>query len=260
MNSKHLLGFLEFARKMVYEAGELTLQYFQKDIHPENKKDGSPVTVADREAERLIRSGIEKKYPHHGILGEEFGMGESNSGTMYRWIIDPIDGTKSFIRGVPLYSILIGLEIEGKVEVGVAYFPALKEMVSAASGLGCWRNGKRAFVSNVTHLAQATITFTDCGAFNKQGEGEHFLRLADRAYYRPGWGDAYGFALVATGRAEVMIDPVMAVWDCGPFPPILQEAGGYFGDWQGLPTIYAGRALATSNLLLEEVLGALNNA
>jgi histidinol-phosphatase len=259
MSSKNLTGFLEFARKTAYEAGELTLQYFLQEIKPENKGDGSPVTVADRRAEQYIRAAIEKEFPGHSILGEEFGISESSPGAIFRWIIDPIDGTKSFIRGVPLYSVLIGLEIEGKVEVGVAYFPALKEMVSAANGLGCWWNGKRAHVSNVDQLAQATITFTDCGAFHKQGVATSFQRLLDCTYYRPGWGDAYGYALVATGRVEVMIDPVMAIWDCGPFPPILGEAGGYFGDWQGIPTIYAGKALATSNILLGEVLETLNH-
>lgn len=179
-------------------------------------------------------------------------------GAACRWIVDPIDGTQSFIHGVPLYSVLIGLEIEGRVEVGVAYFPALKEMVSAASGLGCWWNERQCRVSSVRELGKAVVSFTDIINFHKYGGIEAFERLAQRAWYRPGWGDAYGYLLAATGRVEVMLDPIMEIWDCGPFPPILREAGGYFGDWQGNETIYARRGMATSQALLPEVLEILN--
>jgi myo-inositol-1(or 4)-monophosphatase len=156
-----------------------------------------------------------------------------------------------------LYGVLIGLEIEGTVEVGVAYFPALNEMVSAATGLGCWWNDTPARLSSVDRMDRALISYTDLGNFRKHGCDAPLLRLADRTWYRAGWGDAYGYMLVATGRAEVMLDPIMAVWDCGPFPPIFAEAGGYFGDWQGNRTIYAGRSLATTQALLPAVLEVL---
>ena len=133
---------LNFAIETAQLAGELTLEYFQKDIQPDFKEDDTPVTIADRKAEELIRERIEKKFPNHAIVGEEFG--ESNPGdASHRWFIDPIDGTKSFFRRVPLYAVLIGLEIEGTVEVGAAYFPALNEMIAAATGEGCWWNGTR---------------------------------------------------------------------------------------------------------------------
>jgi len=254
-----LSDYLDFARKIAYEAGQETLTYFQHELEPEIKADGSPVTLADRSAEHLIRSAIEARYPQHAILGEEFGEYEGSGLASHRWIIDPIDGTKSFISGVPLYAVLIGLEIEGRVEVGVANFPALGEMVSAASGLGCWWNGKPARVSQKARLSEAIVSFTDFGAFASYGCEEAFIRLARRSWYCPGWSDAYGYMLAATGRIEVMLDPIMAVWDCGSFPPIFREAGGYFGDWQGNETIYASRALATSQVLLPEVLAVLKD-
>lgn len=251
-----LQPYLEFAVETAYLAGRLTLGYFQAGVRPDFKSDDTPVTAADRQAEELIRARLEQKYPRHAIVGEEFGVKEA-AGASHRWFIDPIDGTKSFIRGVPLYGVLLGLEIEGCVEVGVAYFPALDEMLAAASGLGCWWNGRRARVSEVTRLERAFVTCSDVGSFAPHGRGEAWGRIAAAAYHRAGWGDAYGYALVATGRAEIMLDPIMNVWDCGPFPPILAEAGGYFGDWQGNPTIYASEALATTTALLPLVLALI---
>src|SRR5512140_1640363 len=140
--SEDLQEYLRFARETAYQAGRVTLEYFNKGVTADTKADGSPVTIADRRAEDLIRRAVEQRYPSHAVLGEEFG--ESGGGASLRWIIDPIDGTKAFLHGVPLYGVLLGLEIEGVVEVGVAYFPALEEMISAASGLGCWWNGKQA--------------------------------------------------------------------------------------------------------------------
>lgn len=248
---------LAFVRETAYQAGQLTLGYFQTGLNSDRKKDGSPVTVADRMSEELIRGAIEKAYPGTDILGEEYGF-SCGSGASWRWIIDPIDGTQSFLHGVPLYSILIGLEIEGTVEVGAAYFPALDEMISAATGLGCWWNTTQAHISPVDRLEDALIAYTDLGNFRKHGIEAPLMRLADRAWYRAGWGDAYGYMLAATGRAEVMIDPIMEVWDCGPFPPIFREAGGYFGDWQGNCTIYTRQSLATSQVLLPQVLEVLH--
>jgi myo-inositol-1(or 4)-monophosphatase len=199
---------------------------------------------------------VEQRYPDHAVLGEEFG--ESGEGASRRWIIDPIDGTKAFLHGVPLYGVLLGLEIKGVVEVGVAYFPALEEMISAASGLGCWWNGKPAHVSTVDRLDKGVVCYTDVGGFWQYNRWPAFERLARRASIRAGWSDAYGYLLVASGRVEVMLDPAMAVWDCGPFPPIFREAGGYFGDWKGSPTIYGKEAVATSLELKDEVIGLLN--
>ena len=253
-----LQEYFDFAVETAYLAGRLTLAYFQTGVPAEIKSDNSPVTVADRLAEELVRSRIEKSYPQHAIIGEEHGVKES-TGSSHRWFIDPIDGTKSFLRGVPLYGVLIGLEIDGIVEVGAAYFPPLDEMVAAASGLGCWWNGRRVHVSKVNKLHQAYFCCTDAASFRKNGRAEVYDRVAKAVYFRPGWGDAYGYACVATGRAEIMMDPVMNVWDCGPFPPIFRETGGYFGDWQGNETIYSCEALATNQALLPEILEIINS-
>ena len=255
-----LQEFRNFAESTAREAGKLTLEYFLTDAaRPEFKGDDTPVTVADRGAEELIRKRITETYPDHQIVGEEFGESEGESGSStHRWIIDPIDGTKSFVHGVPLYAVLLALEINGKVEVGCAYFPALDEMISGASGLGALWNGKPCSVSEEKNLDRAICAHIDTAYFGKNGKGEPWERLQKAVYYNAGWCDAYGYLLVATGRAEVMLDPVMAVWDCGPFPPIFREAGGYFGDWSGNEgNIEGGEALATNRHLKDEVVRIL---
>ena len=251
--SDSLHDYLDFAAETAYMAGRLTLGYFLTDLRPDFKSDDTPVTIADKRSEELIRSRIEGKYPGHAIVGEEYGASES-SGATHRWFIDPIDGTKSFICGVPLYAVLIGLEIEGAIEVGVAYFPALDEMLAAASGQGCWWNGRRARVSKVPTLGQAVVTCSNPASFARHGRADEWERFKQAAYTCRSWGDAYGYLLVATGRAEVMLDPIMNSWDCAPFPPILREAGGYFGDWQGSSTILANESIGTNQVLLNEVL------
>ena len=250
-------AYLDFVTETAFLAGRLSLGYFQTGIQPDFKEDDSPVTIADRKVEEFIRHRIAEKYPRHAVLGEEYGT-EGAADATHRWIIDPIDGTKSFVRGVPLYGVLIGLEIEGQVEVGAACFPALDELIAAATGEGCWWNGRRARVSPVASLAEATVTFTDVANFPKYGRGTAWERLQQATKFRAGWGDAYGYLLVATGRVELMLDPIMSVWDCGPFPPILKEAGGYFGDWQGNATVHGNEALGTTQTLLPEVLALIN--
>jgi histidinol-phosphatase len=252
-----LADFLSFAETTAREAGALTLEYFLTDgARAEFKSDDTPVTIADRKAEELIRHRIAETYPDHQIVGEEYGATEGTSD--YRWIIDPIDGTKSFVHGVPLYAVLIALEIKGKMEVGCAYFPALDEIISAATGLGAHWNGKPCRVSDVASIDRAVCAHIDTAYFGKNGKGEPWERLQKAVYYNAGWCDAYGYLLVATGRAEIMLDPVMAVWDCGPFPPIFKEAGGYFGDWSGNEgRIDGGEALATNAALRSEVVALL---
>ena len=251
VSSVNLREYLDFAAQTAYEAGRLTLGYFRTGVmRPELKPDDTPVTVADREAERLIRAKIGARYPGHAVVGEEYGVEGDSS---HRWIVDPIDGTKAFVRGVPLYGVLIGLEIEGTCEVGASYFPALDEMVYAAAGEGCYCNGRRSRVSRAQTLERGILSFTDASSFEEHNREAAFRRLVQTAGGSRGWSDAYGHALVATGRIELMLDPVMNPWDCAPFPPILREAGGYFGDWSGNETIYANEALSTTRALLPEV-------
>ncbi len=257
MTNEKLASYYTFITETAYLAGRLTLGYFQTGTPVELKADASPVTLADRKAEELIRSRIEKQYPTHAIVGEEYGLKESQ-GEAHRWFIDPIDGTKSFIHGVPLYAVLIGLEIEGEVQVGAAYFPALDEMLCAAKGLGCWWNGKAAHVSSTKSLKDALVTCTSAYGFKKYGRLKEWERIQQACYFQTGWGDAYGYLLVATGRADLMLDPAMNEWDCGPFPPILAEAGGYFGDWKGNTTIYGKEAMATNQYILPQVLSLIH--
>jgi myo-inositol-1(or 4)-monophosphatase len=255
---KDLNAFMNFAVETAHDAGRLTLGYFQAGVRPEFKADDSPVTIADREAETLIRERIEKRYPTHAIVGEEFGRNERESA--FRWIIDPIDGTKAFVRGVPLYAVLIGLEIEGRCEVGAVYFPALEDMLYAASGAGCFWNGRPARVAATERLDRSYLAFTGAQSFARHGRFEAWQRLLASCYHSVGWSDAYGYALVATGRVEIMLDPVLNPYDCAPFPPIMREAGGYFGDWSGNESIYAGEGLGTSQALLAQVLEVIHGA
>lgn len=251
--SQSYRAYLDFAIDAAWQAGRYTLQYFQSQIGVEWKRDASPVTVADRGAEELLRRLIEQRYPGHAIVGEEFGD-EHQSGAPVRWIIDPIDGTRSFIRGVPLYAVLIGLEIEGEMVAGVANFPALDEMVAAAKGEGCYWNGRRTRVSSRKSLAESMVCYTDVAHFAAHGRGEAWQRIQQASHSQRGWSDAYGYLLVATGRVEAMLDPIMSPWDCAALLPILQEAGGTFTDWQGTPTIYGNEGMATNGHVLDELL------
>lgn len=246
---------LEFALDAVWQAGRLTLGHFQTGVPTERKADNSPVTLADRQAEQLLRELITRYWPEHGIVGEEFGRSPSDS--PYTWIIDPIDGTKSFVSGVPLYSNLLALTDGEEALLGVANFPALDDMIYARRGAGCYWNGRRAHVSDKGNLADALILTSEIEYYRPTGRTRTWQELCARSYAQRTWGDAYGYFLVATGRAEVMLDPAMYVWDCGPFQVIMEEAGGTFTDWQGTPTIHAGESVATNGALFEEVLSVI---
>lgn len=246
---------LDFAVELAEAAGRITLRYYGHRIASDAKGDGSPVTVADREAEAMLRERIGARYPAHGILGEEYG--EANPGARVRWILDPIDATRSFMRGVPLFGVLIGVEVDGAATVGVAHFPALGETVAAATGLGCTWNGAPCRVSGPTRLEDALVLTTDPVMLQTVGKDRGWDDLERRAGLVRTWGDCYGHALVATGRAEVMVDPIMSVWDCAPFLPILREAGGRFTDRDGVEHIHGGSAVSTNGPLHDEVLALL---
>ncbi|MBW7916877.1 MAG: histidinol phosphate phosphatase [Trueperaceae bacterium] len=255
MRTTLLAEFLDTCVRTAHEAGRLTLGYFGTDPEAEFKADDSPVTQADRAAEELIRARLEAAYPDHGLVGEEWGVARESA--PLKWYIDPIDGTKSFMRGVPLYAVLLGLEEEGEPVVGAAYFPALGEMLYAAKGLGAHLNGRRVRVRDTPTLARSFVSFTDAASFAPHGRAAAWERIAAASYYRVGWSDAYGHALVASGRLELMLDPVLNPYDAGPFGVILPEAGGYFGDWSGRPGIHGGEGLSTSLRLLPEVLALI---
>lgn len=248
-----LQPYLTFIRQLAHNAGKITLDYYNRGIQHDLKSDETPVTAADRATEQFIRSEIEKTYPGHAIVGEEYGE-KAGEGNPFRWIIDPIDGTKSFIKGVPFYSVLIALEIEGVSRVGAACFPALDEVLSAADGLGCWWNDKPARVSEVDELKRAVFIYTSWSGFRTRKRLDLFENLHKECFYGRGWGDAYGYHMVATGRAEVMLDPSVSIWDVAPFVPIFREAGGFFGSWSGEEGHTHGEGLACNAALKDKVL------
>jgi histidinol phosphatase-like enzyme (inositol monophosphatase family) len=245
-------SYLDFALDAAWQAGRITLGYFQAGVAVEHKSDNSPVTIADRSAEQKLRDLIQHSWPDHGIVGEEYGETVGTSG--YTWIVDPIDGTKSFVRGVPLYGVLIALTYEHLPIVGVAHFPALNETVYAAREVGCFWDGRRAYVSKVNDLSHATLLSSEVAIKQDEQKIKGFQRLVEATDVQRTWGDAYGYALVATGRAEIMLDAKMAVWDCGPLQVILEEAGGTFTDWKGTATIYGNDSIATNGLLFDQVM------
>lgn len=255
----NLQPYLDFATQLAYDAGLITLEYFYKGVQPDMKVDQTPVTVADRAVEEFIRHEIELAYPSHAIVGEEYGE-KAGVGNPFRWIIDPIDGTKSFIKGVPFYSVLLGLEIEGVARIGAVCFPALDQVLFAGDGLGAWCNDEPVHVSDVSDMKKATFTFTSWSGFRTRKRLDVFENLHRDCYIGRGWGDAYGVYLVATGKTEIHVEPSVAVWDVAPFPPIFREAGGYFGSWRGEEGHAHGEALAVNAALKPNVLEMIRGA
>jgi histidinol-phosphatase len=231
-------------------AGRAALAEFHDGIQVEIKSDGSPVTAADRSAEDAAGAWIKSRFPEDGILGEEFGAHLADADR--RWIIDPIDGTKAFVRGVPLWGTLVAVARGEEVLAGAAFFPALDEMLCAAREQGCWWNEARAGVSQTSELSQATVLTTD-ERFRRTPERlSGWRELAGQAAVSRTWGDCYGYFLVATGRAEVMVDPVMSPWDAAALMPAIVEAGGRFTDWNGRATAFGGNAIATNSALADK--------
>ncbi len=248
---------LAVAQDGAYLAGRRTLAYFNTGVVPDIKEDNSPVTIADREAETVLRERIRRTFPTHAILGEEEGEDSATKGAAVRWIVDPIDGTKAFVAGVPLYGVLVGVEVEGIASVGVIYLPATGDMIAARTGGGATWNGRPCRVSDVSDLSQALVVTSSIRRC--QARSSAFETLAKRTRLQRTWGDAFGYALVATGRAEMMLDPAMKPWDCAPMLPILTEAGGRFSDWRGNPTIHGADAFGTNGALYDEVLTLLRD-
>ena len=257
MESPSTNALLEFALDAVWQAGRITLGYFQSKLTVERKADNSPLTIADREAEKKLRQLIAQCWPEHGVIGEEFG--QSASASRYTWIIDPIDGTKSFVSGVPIYATLLALTDGDQALLGVIHLPALGETVYATRGGGCYSNGRRVHVSTVDRLQDAVLLASDLNTFAQFGKGAAWQRLIESTYIQRTWGDAYGYSLIATGRAEVMADPVMCIWDAAPLQVILEEAGGTFTNWKGRPTIHGSEAIATNGALLNQVMDIVSH-
>lgn len=224
----------------------------------DTKHDGSPVTDADRAAERAAREWIRQRFPEDGIRGEEFGVEREHA--LRQWLIDPIDGTKSFIRGVPLWGTLIAVHEGENVLAGAAVLSLGEDVICAGRDMGAWWNGSRCSVSSASRLDQALVLTTDETFRAAPQCRAGWSRVQQRAALSRSWGDCYGYFLVATGRAEAMADARLAAWDAACFAPIIEEAGGVVTDWRGSPGVFGGSLVATNAGIATELRGVLNDA
>ena len=256
-----LSGRMELAARIAQEAGEFALGFFQRpDLEIITKADDSPVTIADRNAELLLRERIGAAYPQDGILGEEHAEKAGTSG--YRWILDPIDGTRAFAKGIPSWATLVGVEREGRSVAGAACAAAVGETVWAGTGLGAWWKPMRAGVmkarvSTTARLAQATIDTLWPTTYRKYDRLPLHGKLAGAVTRMRTWSDAYSFMLTATGRIDAAVDWGVKVWDIAPFPVIMEEAGGKFTDWTGKSDLSANHVLVSNGALHEELMAML---
>ena len=236
-------------------AGRIALEYFHDGVEVTLKPDATPVTRADREAEQAIVEILGRAFPAYGTLGEEFG-GSGNVAT--RWIIDPIDGTRNFVRGIGVWATLIALEERGEVTVGVVHNPVTAELYAARRGGGAYLNGERIRVSDVNELGRAWFVHAGLGVVRKSGHWDGFARLIDATERQRGFGDYLGYGLVAAGKAEIYAELDLKPWDLAAPKIVVEEAGGRFTDFRGRTTIYSGTALATNGRLHDAALALLS--
>jgi len=246
---------LAFAFELADLADAITLErYLADDLVVETKPDRSPVTEADRAVEQALRKRIGEERPGHGVVGEEFGADQPGS---TRWILDPIDGTKNYLRGVPVWATLIGLERDGAVVAGVVSAPALHRRWWAARGEGSFVNGRRIRVSRVTDLSDAVLSYASLGSWEQHGLGEQFHTLARACWRTRAFGDFWSHMLVAEGAADLAVEPEVNLWDLAAPQVIVEEAGGRFTDLGGTPTPAGGSVVSTNGLLHDRVLATL---
>ncbi len=253
--------YLQAVSEVARLAGDIALSYYRQKAPVETKLDGTPVTIADRAAENAAREWIERRFPDDGILGEEFP--DLRSDARRRWIIDPIDGTKSFISEVPLWGTLIAVADGDEIIAGAAFFPATTELIVAANGCGCWLNDSQSHVSSVADIASATILTSQSPFSTDEPTASRWGQLEKSARISRSWGDCFGYLMVASGRAEVMADPKLSAWDIAAFLPIIREAGGTITDFAGAVTAFGGSAIATNRVLgpqVREILVAKSNS
>jgi histidinol-phosphatase len=244
-------SYMEAVSDLASLTGDFAMSHYGRELAVDVKQDGSPVTIADRGAEQRARAWIEQHFPDDGILGEEFG--DVRPGARRRWIIDPIDGTKSFIRKVPLWGTLVAVTEGETVLAGCAYFPAVAETLVAGVGAGCFWNGTRCSVSSHATIDGATVVVTDDRFTGRTDRAAAWQHLASHADVVRTWGDCYGYLLLATGRADIMLDDVVSPWDVAALYPIVTEAGGSFTDWRGRETAFGGDVIATNAALAQPV-------
>jgi histidinol-phosphatase len=243
------------AQWAIQRAGHLTWEYFTKGVPTEIKSDASPVTIADREAEALLRATFSKEFPGDGYVGEEHG--EEPTSTGFRWIIDPIDATANFIRHIPVYGNLIGLEYDGQLVAGLCHMPWTRDLYHARQGRGAYKNDTLIHVSKVASLGEAQFCYPELRYFEKRGLTDFFHELTRGAKRSRGFGDFWNFLLVAEGAADLVVEPVAAVWDLAALKPIIEEAGGVFTDFQGKNSVSGGGAIAANPALHADVMSRL---
>jgi histidinol-phosphatase len=248
---------LSFALDIANRAGDVALNYFRKGIEAEMKHDNTPVTVADRECERLIRSALADSFPNDAILGEEEGESKDAARARRKWIIDPIDGTYNFARGIPIWALLLAFEQDGEIRLGVVHAPAMEETFWAVEGHGAFRNGKRVHVSEIAEIGKSMFTFGDPNRLMHGPYAEGFARIIAATYRQRGFGDYPDFAYVFCGQAEAALETGVKPWDIAPVKIIVKEAGGRYTDLDGGDSIYKGGCLVSNGLVHDEMLNLL---
>lgn len=257
LSEKQLSELKAFAETLADTAREIVAGYHALEYTEiETKPDGSPVTVADKECERRLREMIHSTFPSHGIIGEEFG--NENTDAEFVWSLDPIDGTKSFVSRVPLYGILFGLLHEGKPCLGVIDQPMTRERI-IGDGMMTEYNGRRVYVSETPSVDKALLLTTDLIDCETEHPHENWNALLHRARLFRTWGDCYAYMMIASGRADIMADPVLSPWDLYPLLPILEGAGAKVTDWNGNAALGAKSILAANPKLHAEALEILNS-
>jgi histidinol-phosphatase len=251
MSSKHL----EVALDAVQAAEKIIRHYAGRELDPMVKTDQSPVTVADQEAEQAIRQVIGKAFPDHTFYGEEGGQADLTDHRGYTWIIDPIDGTKNFIRHIPTFGTILGLMHDGEFVLGVTNVPMLGELMYAEKGGGAFLNGERVRVKPTAELRDAYVSFGGIDRFTENNQSQELLRLAGEVHWTRGFGDIYGYHLLAQGKIDVMLESTIKLWDIAAQKVIVEEAGGRFTQLDGGEvTAATTSALATNGVLHDKVL------
>lgn len=253
MNEQDIIAFIgELAR----ESADFIMPHFANpDLRIETKDDATPVTIADRGAEKLLRERISQKYPGHGFIGEEFG--NENEDAEFVWVLDPIDGTRAFTHGCPLFGTLICLMREGQPWIGAIHLPVSRQLI-IGNGKQAWMNGRPTLVRDTPRLRDALLLATDLKTPAEYQNGEAWERLVSRAGTVRTWGDCYGYALVAGGGADIMCDPVLSPWDLMALIPVIRGAGGVITDWQGNDAVAGKSCVAAIPALHEQVIEILN--
>ncbi|MEZ4708011.1 MAG: histidinol-phosphatase [Caldilineaceae bacterium] len=248
---------IRFAKVLADESAQIIRRYFRADYQVEMKSDATPVTIADRQAEEAMRTLIGREFPDHGVLGEEFG--QTNPDAEFQWVLDPIDGTKSFVAGSFLFGTLIALVQNGRPILGVINQPLLNDFL-VGDGTGCWLNERPVAVRPCARIEDALLVNTSHTSVAQHHSGAAFDALVQQVQRYRTWGDCHGYYLVATGGADIMTDPILNEWDLMALIPVIEGAGGRITDWHGADVIGGDGAIATAGPIHDEVVRLLNPA